>query len=147
MQCLTVQQPFAHLIVSGYKRLETRAWSTPYRGPLLIHAGHNFPEANKKLCYTEPVRSWLLRLGLRSPKDFAFGAIVGVATMVGCKAVEQLTHIPHDELVVGYFGLGYNAFTLEGPRRFETPTPCRGQPKLWEFDVAQLVSQDLALVG
>jgi hypothetical protein len=35
---LTVQQPWASLIVSGLKPVENRSWRTPYRGPLLIHA-------------------------------------------------------------------------------------------------------------
>src|SRR6516165_9385512 len=38
MKALSVRQPFAHLIVTGIKRIENRFWATPYRGPLLIHA-------------------------------------------------------------------------------------------------------------
>ena len=32
---LSVRQPWAHL--TGDKRIENRSWTTPYRGPLLIH--------------------------------------------------------------------------------------------------------------
>ena len=39
MKALTVRQPWASLIAMGVKRLETRSWSTTYRGPLMIHAG------------------------------------------------------------------------------------------------------------
>ena len=38
MKALSVRQPWAHLIVTGIKRVENRFWETPYRGPLLIHA-------------------------------------------------------------------------------------------------------------
>lgn len=39
MKALTVRQPWASLIAAGVKTIETRSWSTKYRGPLAIHAG------------------------------------------------------------------------------------------------------------
>ena len=39
MKTLSVRQPWAWLIVYGGKDIENRSWRTPYRGPLLIHAG------------------------------------------------------------------------------------------------------------
>ncbi len=38
-RALTLWQPWASLIAIGAKTIETRSWSTAYRGPLLIHAG------------------------------------------------------------------------------------------------------------
>ena len=39
MKVLTIKQPWASLIMLGYKRFEFRSWKTNYRGKLLIHAG------------------------------------------------------------------------------------------------------------
>ena len=39
MKVLTIRQPWASLIIQGYKRFEFRSWKTNYRGDLLIHAG------------------------------------------------------------------------------------------------------------
>lgn len=39
MKALTLHQPHATLVALGVKAIETRSWSTPYRGPLAIHAG------------------------------------------------------------------------------------------------------------
>ena len=39
MKALTLYQPWATLVAIGAKKIETRSWSTPYRGPLAIHAG------------------------------------------------------------------------------------------------------------
>lgn len=39
MKVLTLHQPWATLIAAGIKTIETRSWSTRYRGPLAIHAG------------------------------------------------------------------------------------------------------------
>jgi hypothetical protein len=38
MKVLTLHQPYASLIALGVKSIETRSWSTKYRGPLAIHA-------------------------------------------------------------------------------------------------------------
>lgn len=39
MKALTIRQPWASLVALGVKTIETRSWSTSYRGPLAIHAG------------------------------------------------------------------------------------------------------------
>lgn len=39
MKALTLHQPWASLIAAGVKTIETRSWSTRYRGPLAVHAG------------------------------------------------------------------------------------------------------------
>ena len=41
MKALSLWQPWASLIALGVKTIETRSWSTTYRGPLLIHAGQH----------------------------------------------------------------------------------------------------------
>ena len=43
MKALTLTQPWASLVAIGAKRIETRSWSTPYRGLLAIHAAKGFP--------------------------------------------------------------------------------------------------------
>ena len=43
MKALTLRQPWASLVALGVKTIETRSWSTEYRGPLAIHAGMKRP--------------------------------------------------------------------------------------------------------
>ena len=38
MKALSLKQPYAELIVSGKKIIETRTWNTRFRGTFLIHA-------------------------------------------------------------------------------------------------------------
>jgi len=38
MRAITLQQPWAWLVVNGYKRWEYRTWSTDHRGLLVVHA-------------------------------------------------------------------------------------------------------------
>lgn len=43
MKALSVRQPWAALLRSGAKKIETRSWSTRYRGPLVICASAGRP--------------------------------------------------------------------------------------------------------
>jgi hypothetical protein len=65
MKAISIQQPYAHLIVAvGEKRIENRTrWNYPYRGPLLIHAAKS--------------KRRLMPAVERQYPDLAFGAIVG----------------------------------------------------------------------
>ena len=39
VKALSIQQPWAWLIVNGHKDIENRDWRTNFRGPVAIHAG------------------------------------------------------------------------------------------------------------
>jgi hypothetical protein len=43
MKALSLHQPWASLIGLGVKTIETRSWSTKYRGPLAVHASLRRP--------------------------------------------------------------------------------------------------------
>jgi hypothetical protein len=38
MKAISIKQPFAWLLVNGFKDLENRNWKTNFRGEILIHA-------------------------------------------------------------------------------------------------------------
>ena len=61
MKIISVRQPWAYLIVAGYKPVENRTWNTSYRGPLLIHASQAMEENDF------PVqREWIRESGIVS---------------------------------------------------------------------------------
>jgi len=73
---LSIRQPWAWLIVNGYKNIENRTWSTYFRGSFLVHA-------SKKIDYAG--LDWV-RLNCPDivlPMVFETGGIVGSAEMVG----------------------------------------------------------------
>ena len=43
LKVIVVRQPWAWLIVHGFKDIENRSWKTRYRGTLLIQASANLP--------------------------------------------------------------------------------------------------------
>lgn len=92
MKALSIQQPWAWLIVNGYKDIENRDWKTNVRGRILIHAGKTFDEA----AYT----TLLGHDGFSLPHRAAFerGGIVGEANIIGCVDHSE------SEWFMGYYG-------------------------------------------
>ena len=46
MKVLTIKEPWASLIINGYKEFEFRSFKTNYRGKILIHAGLTLEKNN-----------------------------------------------------------------------------------------------------
>lgn len=44
IKCISLWQPYASLVAIGAKRIETRSWSTNYRGPILIQASKRWDD-------------------------------------------------------------------------------------------------------
>ena len=74
MVALSLWQPWAYLVVTGAKKIETRTWKTNYRGPIAIHAAITFPPIAKSFAREERA------LG-RVPDQLPFGAIIGAVTL------------------------------------------------------------------
>ena len=48
MKALTIKEPWATLIIEGYKEYEFRSWKTNYRGKVLIHGGKSIDKKGKE---------------------------------------------------------------------------------------------------
>ena len=79
MKALTIRQPFAWLIVNGFKDVENRTWPTPFRGRFLIHAAKQYGAAER--ANAERVQR---QHGILVPPDLLLGGIVGEAELVDC---------------------------------------------------------------
>jgi len=88
MLTLSIRQPWAWLIVHGYKTIENRTWQTAYRGPILIHAGLRMitddydTMIRAKLACTSPFEHIPIPT-LQELRAFC-GGIVGQAVLDGC---------------------------------------------------------------
>ena len=45
--CLSMHQPWASLVIMGFKRYEGREWNHEWRGPLWIHSTSKKPEISE----------------------------------------------------------------------------------------------------
>jgi ASCH domain len=84
LRALSVRQPWAWLIVNGYKDIENRTWQTRHRGPLLIHAGVSKSDLKEEL-----LASIEQRYGVRLPRSFEHGGVIGLVDVTDCKKRTQ----------------------------------------------------------
>lgn len=105
MKALSIKQPWANLIASGEKTIETRTWRTSYRGPLLI-------------------------VSSKMPDIAPAGQALAIADLVDCRNMSVL-----DEAAARCRKYeGAVAWVLENVRAI-TPFSVHGQPGLFEVDV------------
>lgn len=79
---LSIRQPWAWLIVNGWKNVENRMWRTRFRGPVLIHAGKAMTRDEYRSC--QIFMAGFTDLQLPPIADLERGGIVGVATILDC---------------------------------------------------------------
>lgn len=79
MKTLSIRQPWAWLIVHGYKPIENRTWGTPFRGDFFVHAGLTFDHEGYNW-----VRETFPNIPMPQPNEFERGGIVGKSTLVDC---------------------------------------------------------------
>ena len=122
MKAISIQQPWAWLIVNGYKDVENRTWATKHRGRVLIHA----PKTVDKTAF-QAQREWVQASGIQIPDDLPTGAIVGEATITGTVKTSASP----------WFA-GPVAIELAAAVAYAEPIPARGQLGVYECQMAQI---------
>lgn len=79
---LSVRQPWAWLIVNGWKNVENRMWRTSFRGPFLVHASKGMTRDEYKSC--QLFMDGFCSIDLPPFEDLQRGGIVGAATLLDC---------------------------------------------------------------
>ena len=149
MRALSLLQPWASLVAWGLKHLETRSWSTAYRGPLGIHASLGKPRHVRILCeHDEFMQRALAQLSMTFD-ELPRGGLVAVASMQLCRRiVPEGAHaglaftnareldparLPPEEYAFGDYSPGRFAWELVDVLRLAEPVPARGMLQLWEI--------------
>ena len=132
MKALTLTQPWATLVALGHKKVETRSWSTYYRGPLAIHAAIGFPKYARAFASEE-------RAMCRVPAKLTLGAIVATARLVDVRPAEDVEQIVSAlDRRLGNFECGRFAWFLEDVVALPDPIPAKGALGLWTWDARGL---------
>lgn len=125
MKVLTIKEPWASLIINGYKKYEFRSWKTKYRGKILIHAGMSLEkDAAKRFCEYN--------------LEYYKGAIIGEATITDCILVdtkfnEELRKI--NPLVYARSNhVETYAWKLENIKKYDKPIYIKGKLGLWNYE-------------
>jgi hypothetical protein len=158
MKGLSLLQPWASLIQLWQKRIETRSWSTEYRGDLLICASKQFRGAEIDLCREAPFARALTVRGAgrmrsvgnvqfrhvaTSPSDtrpdsvcLPLGAALCIAELVDVAPTTQVREgefgVIRGEKEFGNYLPGRFAWRLRNIRRLAEPIAVKGMLGLWD---------------
>jgi hypothetical protein len=127
LKVIVVRQPWAWLIVNGFKDIENRSWRTRYRGRLLIQASASLPPKRE----FEEIRQFARERGAKLPQEFETGGIVGMVQLEDCVTSSR------SKWFEGPFG-----WVLAKPKRLLF-IPLKGQLGL--FDPPRKVAERLGL--
>lgn len=126
MKVLTIKEPWASLIVNGYKEYEFRSWKTNYRGPILIHAGLTLEKKHSLL-----FKDYNLNYGR--------GEIIGEAVLTDCIPVTKSFEDELYRINPLIYGKSKHprvyAWRLENIVMYEKRIPCKGKLGLWNYDM------------
>jgi activating signal cointegrator 1 len=133
MKAVSIQQPWATLVVHGAKRYETRTWRSPYAGLLAVHASRKLTPRGLELCHRPGIRQRLLDFGIKGPDDLSRGVVLGTVQLRRCLRSEEVDvdAIDEWEQELGDFALGRWVWLLSEATCWEQPMPCRGWPGLF----------------
>jgi hypothetical protein len=125
MKCISLKQPYAELLASGKKTIETRVWSTKFRGSFLIHAS--------KTVDVEACKYYELEMD-----RIVKGAVIGKAVIYDVKkylnnndfVLDKNKHLSLRKPVNNKNTYG---FLIKDAIKFDDAVPCLG--KMGFFDV------------
>src|SRR5438067_132923 len=122
LKCLSLRQPYADLVVTGRKTIETRKWNTNFRGKFLVHASKTIDKDSAAL------------LNIDCSKVIK-GAAIGLAFLYDVKKYANKEDFLADrEKHFGFrFSIPKYGFLLKGAKKLDKSVPMIG--RLGFFDV------------
>jgi hypothetical protein len=124
MKALSIKQPWAWLIVNGYKPLENRSWKTKFTGDFLVQAGLTFDMKGWAWVVENLDQLGIDYMNLPEPDEYEKGAIIGKATITDCISESD------SPWFFGPYG-----FKLESAEVFDESIPCKGRLGFFEVKI------------
>ena len=128
MKALSIKQPWAWLIVHGYKDVENRTWPTKFKGRIYVHAGKSFDHEGFHWLFDH--RILLPGNSYFGSADYYCGGIVGEVDIVDCVTESK------SPWFVGKYG-----FVLANAVAYEKPIPYKGKLGFFEVEPANLLEE------
>lgn len=146
MKVISLLQPWATLVVTGAKKIETRSWKTRHRGELLVHASAGRKRIGRELAAL--VKTFEIRI---PPFDeLPFGAIIGKVDLIDTgttgvlMAVQSvrchgmLWELNNQEIAFGDYTEGRYAWLFCNAVQFKHPIPAKGALSTWDYEFKHL---------
>lgn len=139
MKAISIWQPFATLIVRGFKIFETRTWPAPKSviGQRIgIASTKALRPEQRAHFHDEEFQTNYQRLGLPERlEDLPHGFMLGTAIVdsVELMTEEFLEEVSNEEKSYGWWQEGFYAWRMASPEVFQRPIPVRGAQGLYEW--------------
>lgn len=137
MRCISIWQPFATLLVKGFKVFETRSWAPPRSliGQRIGIASTKVINPAQRQHFDDPnFRRFYDRILM--PDDLIelpHGYLLGTAVLDSYELMtpEFLEDVSEEEKAYGWWAEGRYAWRMVDPAEFEQPVRVRGQQGVW----------------
>lgn len=140
MKAISIWQPFATLIVRGFKIFETRTWPPPASliGQRIGIASTKSLRPEQRAHFAdEDFQQCYQRLGLPERlEDLQHGFMLGTAILdsVELMTEEFMEEVSAEEQHYGWWQEGFYAWRMVSPETFVKPMPVRGAQGLYEWN-------------
>ena len=127
MRVLSIREPFASLIASGDKKIETRSFKTNYRGELFIHASGK--KIDKSIVDNTYINNMI------KDRKMQFGKIICRVKLVDCVYMDRefINSIKDTkEYQLGLYKEGRYAWILDNVELIE-PIIAKGRLNIWNY--------------
>jgi hypothetical protein len=126
MKAISIWQPWASLIISGRKSIETRSWPCvpmPFVASALRAATKAIGRQQRLAMAEEAFRLHYDAAELPPLDELPMGCILGTVIIEGCRSVdsEMLQDLDLQESAFGWYEPGRFAWELKDPRPLATP--------------------------
>jgi hypothetical protein len=138
VRAISLWEPWASLIAIGAKRIETRSWSTDYRGPLAIHASKRLTGEQRRQSSEPRFASVLQAAGILPSNGLmpTLGPVLCIVDLVACIPTDNLVglggevDVDSDEFLFGNYAPGRYGWKLANLRPID-PLPFKGAQGFW----------------
>ncbi len=136
MKAITLPQPWASLVAIGVKTIETRPFTTAYRGSIAIHAAKT--SVPRMHGVHDPYFKTLLESAGLTYTDLPRGIILATARLIDCEIITTTNCPCYPEYAFADFTPGWYAWKLTDIHQLKSPIPVKGHRGLWEFTETDL---------
>ena len=141
MKAVSIQQPWAELVVTGRQIWFTFQHENAYTGRIAIVSPKGMSKDSIDACYIRPVADFI-----SNPTLLPKGKLVGFADLVSCKPALMVLEMAIQpnygdlkfNLECGGWEHGWFAYEFRNPAKIPMPMPCRGMNHIWKLDLEEM---------
>lgn len=135
MKAISLQNPWAQLVVSGFKTVEAKTWTTDYRGELLICSKSRSDKSLEKAVLD--VIEEETDLAFEQSEFFVNGAVLGKVQLVDVRPLteDDLEESWMDPAELEEAETPLYAWVFENAEPIAEPIEVKGKPRLFDMEL------------